>query len=217
MVDSSRRRRPRDGDDATPRAAAERLARIRVLVDEDAPIEEIAADVGLTVDHVRRLLIRKQFVLNDRRRFTRPDVRIMEHIVLASSSLLVEADRINFAAAKPEQARAWIAALAAARLRLARFITRLKKETTDAQTPRPSSERHRLETSRKFGLVPISTMRVPEIGVIQRRFNAAAAERIRDNLDLDALGYPVVNIRDGVAWVIDGQHRLFALRERGFA
>jgi hypothetical protein len=60
-------------------------------------------------------------------------------------------------------------------------------------------------------------MRVPTAGITQRRFNPEFGNRIAKNLDLEKIGIPVVNHRDGVFWVIDGQHRIYGLRNSGFA
>jgi hypothetical protein len=35
-------------------------------------------------------------------------------------------------------------------------------------------------------------------------------------MDLNKLGHPVINFRDGIYWVVDGQHRVYALRQCGF-
>lgn len=50
----------------------------------------------------------------------------------------------------------------------------------------------------------------------QRKYDRKRAERMADNFDLEALGYPVVNHRDGKWWIVDGQHRVGALRILGF-
>lgn len=60
-------------------------------------------------------------------------------------------------------------------------------------------------------------MRVPPAGLTQREFRKAHGDHLTATLDLDKLGYLVVNFRDGHYWVIDGQHRLYALREFGFS
>jgi hypothetical protein len=59
-------------------------------------------------------------------------------------------------------------------------------------------------------------MRVPTALVTQREFRKAHGDRIAAHLDLDKLGLPVVNHRDGIFWVVDGQHRKYALEQNGF-
>lgn len=59
-------------------------------------------------------------------------------------------------------------------------------------------------------------MRVPPALVTQREFRKAHGDRIASELDLDKLGYPIINHRDGIYWVCDGQHRLYALKSNGF-
>lgn len=65
--------------------------------------------------------------------------------------------------------------------------------------------------------VPIAKMRVPPELVTQRPFRKAHGDYLAANLDLNKLGFPIVNHRDGNFWVLDGQHRVHALRENGFA
>lgn len=55
-------------------------------------------------------------------------------------------------------------------------------------------------------------MKVPQAGVCQRPFSKALAASILAGLDLTKIGLPLVNMRDGVAWIIDGQHRIAALK-----
>lgn len=62
--------------------------------------------------------------------------------------------------------------------------------------------------------VPISKMKV--LRVAQRDLNDQRAKAMAEEFDPDKLGMPVVNIRDGVAWVIDGQHRIKMLEYAGW-
>lgn len=64
--------------------------------------------------------------------------------------------------------------------------------------------------------VPIAQMRVPPALVTQREFRQAWGDQLSANLDLDKLGFPVINHRDGIYWVLDGQHRVYALKQNGF-
>ncbi|MGQ0836346.1 MAG: DUF6551 family protein [Gammaproteobacteria bacterium] len=57
--------------------------------------------------------------------------------------------------------------------------------------------------------VEIGKIRVPPHA--QRRFNPARCDYVLAHLDLDAFGLPVVNLREGHYYVIDGQHRIKAL------
>ena len=47
----------------------------------------------------------------------------------------------------------------------------------------------------------------------QREVNENRVKKIRDTIDLDRLGTLTVSHRDGLYWIIDGQHRFHALRE----
>jgi hypothetical protein len=68
----------------------------------------------------------------------------------------------------------------------------------------------------KIRPVNIKTMRVPPALVIQREFRPAWGNYLAANLDLNDLGFPIINARDGVNWLVDGQHRIYALKENGF-
>lgn len=50
----------------------------------------------------------------------------------------------------------------------------------------------------------------------QREFRAGKAAQIAADLDLEALGYPVINRRDGHWYIVDGQHRVAALKMIGW-
>jgi hypothetical protein len=68
----------------------------------------------------------------------------------------------------------------------------------------------------KIHPVPIAKMRIPPALVTQREFRKAHGDRIAAELDLNKLGYPIINHRDGNFWVCDGQHRIYALKQNGF-
>jgi len=68
----------------------------------------------------------------------------------------------------------------------------------------------------KIRPVPIAQIRIPPALVTQREFRKAHGDRIAAALDLDKLGFPVINHRDGIYWCCDGQHRIYALRQNGF-
>jgi hypothetical protein len=68
----------------------------------------------------------------------------------------------------------------------------------------------------KIKPVPIGQMRIPPALVTQREFRKAHGDRIAAELDLNKLGYPIINHRDGNYWVVDGQHRVYALKQNGF-
>jgi hypothetical protein len=52
--------------------------------------------------------------------------------------------------------------------------------------------------------------------VTQREFRQAHGDKLAAELDLDKLGFLILNHRDGQYWVLDGQHRLYALKKFGF-
>jgi uncharacterized protein DUF6551 len=64
----------------------------------------------------------------------------------------------------------------------------------------------------KVYLVKISLMRAATVGVVQRSYNKHQAEEYAANFDFDKLGFPILNLRDGIYWILDGQHRIGALK-----
>jgi hypothetical protein len=64
--------------------------------------------------------------------------------------------------------------------------------------------------------VQINKIRVPTADLYQRKFNKTWGDQLAAELDLNKLGHPVLNFRDGVYWCIDGQHRVYALKAHGF-
>lgn len=62
--------------------------------------------------------------------------------------------------------------------------------------------------------VPVAAIKVSPNA--QRKFRTHKAERIAANFDVDKIGTPIVSHRDGHYWVIDGQHRVAALRLMGW-
>lgn len=74
---------------------------------------------------------------------------------------------------------------------------------------------NRADRRSQLDWILISDMRVSPAA--QRKFRPAHAAKIAANMDLDDLGIPEVNRRDGHYYIIDGQHRVAALREIGWA
>jgi len=68
----------------------------------------------------------------------------------------------------------------------------------------------------KIRPVSIAQMKVPTALVTQREFRKAHGDNIAADLDLNKIGYPIMNHRDGIFWVLDGQHRIYALKQNGF-
>lgn len=62
--------------------------------------------------------------------------------------------------------------------------------------------------------IAISEMKVSPKA--QRNFSKAHAEQYAADFDLEALGFPVVSRRDGFYWIVDGQHRIEALKMIGW-
>lgn len=63
--------------------------------------------------------------------------------------------------------------------------------------------------------VPMPQMKTPPLA--QRELNRARVDHLVANLDLEQIGTPTVSHRDGTYWIIDGQHRIEALRNFGLA
>lgn len=62
--------------------------------------------------------------------------------------------------------------------------------------------------------VPINQMKVNPLA--QREINPARVDRLAVDFDLEQMGTPTVSMRGGAYFVIDGQHRVEALRQIGF-
>lgn len=78
--------------------------------------------------------------------------------------------------------------------------------------PKPSPQH--IDRTARLRWVPIADMKVSPVA--QRELNQARVDRLAADLDLEQLGYPTVNQRDGSYYVIDGQHRVEALRATGW-
>jgi hypothetical protein len=82
----------------------------------------------------------------------------------------------------------------------------------------PKLKSHRSADRRpsKIRAVPINLMKVPPALYTQRRFRKAWGDELAQAMDLNKLGFPIMNHRDGIYWVCDGQHRIYALQQCGF-
>lgn len=85
-----------------------------------------------------------------------------------------------------------------------------------AKQPKSAPERTKTPRASKIRPVPIAEMRVPPALVTQRPFIQSHGDFLSANLELEKVGYPVINWRDHIYWILDGQHRIYALRENGF-
>lgn len=72
----------------------------------------------------------------------------------------------------------------------------------------------KVEREARLRWVPIPDMRISPMA--QRELNQARVDRIASTFDLEQIGTPTVNERDGLFYVIDGQHRIEALKEIGW-
>lgn len=72
----------------------------------------------------------------------------------------------------------------------------------------------RVEREARLRWVPIPDMHVSPLA--QRDMNPGRANQIASNFDLEQIGTPTVNERDGKFYIIDGQHRVEALRLIGW-
>lgn len=73
---------------------------------------------------------------------------------------------------------------------------------------------NRLEREAHLEWITLSNMRVSPLA--QRELNKARVDKIAAHLDLEQLGTPTVNRRDGHEYIVDGQHRIRALEAFGF-
>lgn len=72
----------------------------------------------------------------------------------------------------------------------------------------------RVERSARLRWVPIPQMKTSPVA--QRNLNQARVDRLAADFDLEQLGTPTVNERDGGFYILDGQHRVEALRQIGY-
>lgn len=86
---------------------------------------------------------------------------------------------------------------------------------TQPSHPSPKDvPRKRVERETRLRWVSIEQMRVSPMA--QREIRRARVDRIVASFDLEQIGTPTVNERDGHFYIIDGQHRIEALRELGW-
>ncbi len=77
-----------------------------------------------------------------------------------------------------------------------------------------TSAKPRVEREAKLAWVPIPLMRFSERA--QRDYQQSRVDKLVAAFSLEQLGTPTVNLRGGVWFVIDGQHRIGALRDIGY-
>lgn len=78
-------------------------------------------------------------------------------------------------------------------------------------TPTPD----RVNRAARLRWIPIRDMKVSSLA--QRDLNQAWVDRIANEFDVEQIGTPTVNMRDGgTFYVIDGQHRIAALKQIGW-
>lgn len=78
------------------------------------------------------------------------------------------------------------------------------------------TEAERVDTTRKASTEWVRVSDMQTTPAAQRKYDPVHAQEIADTFDLEALGYPLVNLRAGVWWIVDGQHRVGALRLIGW-
>jgi len=78
-------------------------------------------------------------------------------------------------------------------------------------TTKPTTK---VERAARLKWVPLDQMKVNPLA--QREISQPRIDHLVASLDLEQLGAPTVSWRDGHFWVIDGQHRVEALRQFGF-
>jgi hypothetical protein len=76
------------------------------------------------------------------------------------------------------------------------------------------SDPGRVERDARLRWVPIAKMKVSPLA--QRDLNQARVDHLAANFDLEQIGTPTVSERDGHFYIIDGQHRVEALRQMGW-
>jgi hypothetical protein len=69
----------------------------------------------------------------------------------------------------------------------------------------------KVEKTGSLQWVRLGSMRVSVLA--QRELNPARVDKLVSHFDLEQIGYPTVSARDGYFYIIDGQHRIEALKE----
>ena len=69
----------------------------------------------------------------------------------------------------------------------------------------------------KVEKIRIDTLRLPPPGKAQRPFHPAKGDQLAADFDIDSFGIPVVCRVEGVNWLVDGQHRFYAIQKCGYA
>ena len=77
-----------------------------------------------------------------------------------------------------------------------------------------TSGKPRVEREAVLKWVPIPMMRVS--GEAQRDLNQNRVNKLVAEFDLEQLGTPTLNFRDGIWYIIDGQHRIETLKQIGY-
>ena len=65
--------------------------------------------------------------------------------------------------------------------------------------------------------IRIDTLRVPPPGKAQRPFRESKGNKFAAEFDINNFGFPVICQVEGTNWVVDGQHRVYAIQKCGYA
>ena len=65
--------------------------------------------------------------------------------------------------------------------------------------------------------IRIDTLRVPPSGKAQRPFRESKGNKIAAEFDINSFGFPVICQVEETNWVVDGQHRVYAIQKCGYA
>lgn len=77
-----------------------------------------------------------------------------------------------------------------------------------------SQPAEKVQREARLRWVPIEKMRVSPVA--QRELRQARVDHLAANIDLEMIGNPTVSERDGWFYIIDGQHRIEALKAIGY-
>lgn len=72
----------------------------------------------------------------------------------------------------------------------------------------------KIEREARLRWVPLADTQVNPLA--QRELNQARVDRMAADFDLEQIGTPTVNLRDGHYFIVDGQHRIAALIQMGW-
>ena len=206
-----------EGEAVAPQSAEEsraaRLERIRAMAAEGYTSRQIAAAVHLCIETTRQLM-RDHAIDNRADRVVGPvhhhnANRILERMAFDAETITADVDLIDFATIDPAHLAGWLSRFRTARTALSRFIRTLEDHHNATQRSlSPTAVREQCEC-------PLANAHAPGAYHATRVQKKVTAIVLRP-ISISKIQDPVMNHREGVFWIIDSQHRIYAVRQNSF-